>query len=54
MPIVKVDALEKYLNFMFTEKQSKSVVGCKSDYYVKVLPCDELQAKLFYPSHIDL
>ena len=50
---IKVDPFAEYLEFMFTEKQSKPVTGCKSN-DGKILPYDELRAELFYPSRIDI
>ena len=38
---IKVDPFAEYLEFMFTEKQSKPVTGCKSN-DEKILPYDEL------------
>ena len=38
---IKVDPFAEYLEFMFTEKQSKPVAGCKSN-DEKNLPYDEL------------
>ena len=49
---IKVDPLAEYLEFMFTEKQSKSAAGCKSD-DKNILPYDKLRAELFYLSRID-
>ena len=50
---INVDPFAEHLEFMFTEKQSKPVAGCKSD-DENILPYDELQAELFYPSRIDI
>ncbi len=50
---INVDPFAEYLEFMFTEKQSKPVTGCKSN-DEKILPYDELRAELFYPSRIDI
>ena len=38
---------------MFTEKQSKHIEGCQPE-NDKVLPYDELQAELFYPTWVDI
>jgi hypothetical protein len=49
----KVDPFATYLEFMFTEKESRIVGGMNSE-DGKVLPYDELRAKLFYPARADI
>ena len=50
---IKVDPFAEYIEFMFTEKPSKPVAGCKSD-DKHIMSYDELQAEHFYPSRIDV
>ena len=49
----KVDPFATYLEFMFTEKQNRSVGGTNSE-DGRVLPYDELRAELFYPARADI
>ena len=48
-----VDPFADYMQFMFTEKQSKQVNGSTSCVY-KGLPYDELRAEQLYPARIDV
>ena len=45
----KVDPFAEYLDFMFTEKQSRCV-GRSQLEKDKVLPYDELHTEIFYPT----
>jgi hypothetical protein len=49
----KVDPFAEYLDFMFTEKQSKRISRSQLE-NDKVLPYNKLSAEIFYPTRINI